>query len=249
MRYRTSSDKVLRSFSSSKIAFLQRGISMFYRIGAISRLLAAVALLALVTALFTFAPAAEAQSVTWKKLSAKNSPSARAYSAMAYDPVSKKIVLFSGFNGTTYPQETWTFDGTTWSKQKTTVAPSGRAGASMALDRVTRKLVLFGGFDGTHYLGDTWLWDGATSSWKQAHPNSSPTAVTRPMLFTDPKNGHDRPFWRFTMAGSTNLQRGAGTAAPGYSCIRPTRPERARSPWLRSTARERMLSSLADWAT
>jgi len=77
---------------------------MFYRVGAISRLIAAVTLLALVTAPLTSAPAAEAQSVTWKKLSPRNSPSARAYSAMAYDPVSKKIVLFSGFDGTTYPQ-------------------------------------------------------------------------------------------------------------------------------------------------
>jgi hypothetical protein len=64
----------------------------------------------------------------------------------------------------------------------------------MAFDRVTRELVLFGGFDGTHYLGDTWLWDGATSSWTQAHPKSSPTSVTGPMLFTDPKNGHADQF-------------------------------------------------------
>ena len=66
---------------------------MFYRFGAICRLLAALAVLTLVAAFFTLAAAA--QSVTWKKLSPKNAPSARAASAMAYDPVSKKIVLLA----------------------------------------------------------------------------------------------------------------------------------------------------------
>jgi hypothetical protein len=116
---------------------------------------------------------------------------------MAYDPVSKKTVLFGGFDGSHYLSETWTFDGSTWTRQKTSIAPSGRALPSMAFDRATRNLVLFGGYDGSHYLGDTWLWDGATSRWKQAQPKSSPTATTGPMLFTDPKNGHADEFGGF----------------------------------------------------
>ena len=167
---------------------------MFNRFGVISRLLTAVAFVA---ASLAFVSNAKAQSVNWKQLSPKKSPSPRAYSAMAYDPVSKKIVLFSGFDGSAYLKETWTFDGTTWALVKTSVSPSGRAAASMAFDRVTRKLVLFGGFDGSHDLGDTWLWDGATSRWTQANPKSSPTPVTGPMLFTDPKDGHADQFGGF----------------------------------------------------
>ena len=163
---------------------------MFNPVPIFSRLLTAASLLALAAIVV---PRGEAQSVTWKQIFPKNSPSARADSAMAYDPVSKKIVLFSGFDGS-YPNDTWTFDGLTWSRQKTTIAPSGRAGASMAFDKVIRKLVMFGGYNGSHYLGDTWLWDGATSTWTAAHPKSSPTAVTGPMLFTDPKNGHADQF-------------------------------------------------------
>jgi hypothetical protein len=158
-------------------------------------------LLAAVLAISVMSPAfvskAEAQPVTWKQLSPTSSPSAREASAMAYDPVSKKTVLFGGFNGTIYLNQTWTFDGTTWTRQKTTIAPSARAASSMAFDRVTRKLVLFGGYDGAHYLGDTWLWDGATSKWTHVHPKTSPTAVTGPMLFTDPKDGHADQFGGF----------------------------------------------------
>src|SRR5271167_1316409 len=129
---------------------------MGHRVGAISSLLAATAVLAFAAASPAFTPAAEAQSVTWKRLFPKQSPSARAYSAMAYDPVSKKVVLFGGYDGNgAYLNETWTFDGNTWTKLKLAVFPPARAAASMAFDRVTRKLVLFGGFrHPTHYFGD-----------------------------------------------------------------------------------------------
>src|SRR5579864_3984439 len=150
---------------------------MFNHIRRVSILVAAMTLLSFAALSLTFVAAAQAQSVTWKRLSPKKFPSSRAFSAMAYDPVSKKTVLFGGWDGSTHLKETWTFDGTTWTKQKPSVAPPARAGASMAFDRKTRKLVLFGGFDGANYLGDTWLWNGATSSWKQAHPSSSPTPV------------------------------------------------------------------------
>lgn len=108
---------------------------------------------------------------------------------MAYDHVSKYVVMFGGFDENSYFNETWVFDGT-WSKVNTSNAPPARAAANMAFDKVTRRLVLFGGFDGQHYLNDTWLWDGATRTWTQAHPALVPKAVTAPMLFTDPKDGH-----------------------------------------------------------
>jgi len=109
--------------------------------------------------------------------------------ACAYDPVSHKVVIFSGYDASSYLQETWTYDGSTWTLESPPVSPPARAGATMAYDAPTQKLVLFGGFNG-NYLGDTWLWDGATSTWTNANPASAPQAVTGPMLFTDPLNGH-----------------------------------------------------------
>ena len=38
---------------------------------------------------------------------------------MAYDPVSKKVVLFGGAGQTVDLNDTWTFDGTNWTQQVT----------------------------------------------------------------------------------------------------------------------------------
>jgi hypothetical protein len=107
---------------------------------------------------------------------------------MAYDPVSKKVVLFGGYNGI-YLNDTWTFDGTTWAHVTTSVAPPVRTNASMAFDSIAHVLVLFGGYNGSQFLGDTWFWNGAKATWTQAHSVRSPKAVTGPMLFTDPVSG------------------------------------------------------------
>jgi hypothetical protein len=128
---------------------------------------------------------AESASLTWTQLSPATLPPARSYLAMSYDAASKKIVIFGGFDGAGYLNDTWTFDGTTWTKVNTSSSPSARANAQMAYDHRTHKVVLFGGYDGRKDLGDTWLWDGRTSTWTQATPAHSPKAVTGPMVFAD----------------------------------------------------------------
>ncbi len=124
-------------------------------------------------------------TLTWTRLSPAISPPARSYLAMTYDGASRKVLLFGGFDGSGYLNDTWTFDGTTWTRVDTAVAPSARANAQMAYDRRTHQVVLFGGYNGIDDLGDTWLWDGATSTWTQAAPTHVPEAVTGPMVFTD----------------------------------------------------------------
>lgn len=126
---------------------------------------------------------------TWNQLSPASSPPARFYPAMAYDPVSKKIVLFGGFSDNGNLNDTWTFDGNQWTQVATTVAPPVRNGASMAFDRKTRKLVLFGGFDTNRFLHDTWVWDGASSTWTQVPMDKAPAHATGAQLFTDPLSG------------------------------------------------------------
>lgn len=135
-----------------------------------------------------------AQTSGWKKLSTTTAPSARMYPAMAYDPVSQKLVLFGGGGSSENLNDTWTFDGTTWTEVVTPVAPPVRNGASMAYDGPSHKLVMFGGFDVNHYLGDTWLWDGATSTWTEAQMVSPPPHATGAMLFTDPMSGKAEMF-------------------------------------------------------
>ena len=141
----------------------------------------------------------------WIELSPTNSPPARSYLAMTYDPVSGKIIAFGGFNGTSYLNDTWSFDGTSWAHIATQSAPPARTAAQMTYDSVTQKVVLFGGYNGTNYLGDTWLWDGSTLQWTQATPQHNPPAVTGPMLFPDPNGradlfgGFDGHFYQLTM--------------------------------------------------
>ena len=93
----------------------------------------------------------------WVELSPNNPPPARSSLAMTYDPVSGKTIVFGGFNGTGYLNDTWSFDGTTWTQIATQSVPPARAAAQMTYDSVAHKVVLFGGYNGTNYLGDTWL--------------------------------------------------------------------------------------------
>ncbi len=144
-------------------------------------------------------------SFGWVQLSPPNSPPARSYLAMTYDAASGKIIVFGGFDGTGYLNDTWTFDGIRWTRVIASPSPPARAAAEMAYDSVTQKVVLFGGYNGTSYLGDTWLWDGAASHWTPVRTVHRPRAVTGPMLFPDP-NGHvdllggfDGHFYQYSM--------------------------------------------------
>ncbi len=171
----------------------------------------------------------------WVKLKPAQSPSPRAAAAMAYDPISQKIVLVGGFGSTDYFDETWTFDGTNWTQVMTTDAPSARAGASMAYDKWLQKLVLFGGFNG-QYLGDTWTWDGATSTWTQMNPTKGTHPETLPMVFPDPLSGRVDNFggwdgqfyslttWRWRSGNWHNVQPDAFPSARG-AAVYGTDPE------------------------
>lgn len=105
---------------------------------------------------------------------------------MAYDPAANNIVLFGGFDGTSYLNDTWIFNGTDWMQIDTADAPPVRSAAGMTFDRTMQKMVLFGGYNGNQYLGDTWIWDGVSQTWTQATPQTQPTPVTLPMMFMDP---------------------------------------------------------------
>ena len=137
----------------------------------------------------TFSVAADPSALTWTKLKPTKGLPAREGFASAYDPISKKVVVFGGDNQTGILGDTWTFDGKTWAQVKTSTAPKARLNAMMAYDRKIRKLVLFGGSAGLLRLSDTWLWDGATSTWTQANPKTVPPGASGPILFTDPANG------------------------------------------------------------
>src|SRR5579872_482748 len=139
-----------------------------------SRRQATACLLAGVIAIAITSQPAFSQTLTWKQLSLTTSPPPRMYPAMAYDAVSKKLVLFGGLGANGNLNDTWAFDGNTWTQLDAPVAPPVRNGASMAFDLSTNKLVMFGGFDVNQFLQDTWVWDGASSTWTEARMPSPP---------------------------------------------------------------------------
>lgn len=170
-----------------------------------------------VVAMFAFATQPVfLHAANWKQLAPAVSPPARSYCAMAYDPVSKKVVLFGGQGSSGNLNDTWTFDGTTWAQVTTASAPPVRNGATMGYDRPTQKLILFGGFNGNQYLQDTWMWDGATSTWTLVTMPSPPPNATGAMLFSDPVSGKATMFGGYNATKvipvSSNTWQWTGTA-------------------------------------
>jgi hypothetical protein len=159
--------------------------------------------------------AAGPHSTRWLQLSPSTSPPPRSYLAMTYDPASGKVIMFGGFDGTGYLNDTWMFDGISWTRIATRLSPPARANAQIAYDTISQKVVLFGGFNGRNYLGDTWLWDGRASRWTQARPAHSPSAVTGPILFPDPVSTYSVD----SMGISTRAACDNGMAPTGINCF------------------------------
>jgi hypothetical protein len=78
----------------------------------------------------------------WVQFTPANFPLPRSYLATTYDPVSGKVVAFGGFDGTTYLNDTWTFNGISWIQIAAQLSPPARANAQMAYDSVSYKVVL-----------------------------------------------------------------------------------------------------------
>ena len=99
----------------------------------------------------------------WRQIQPAVSPPRRAGHAMAYDAVSKKVVLFGGSGDFGETNDTWTWDGVNWTQVVSPASPVARSGHSMAYDAMRGEIVLFGGLQSLGALtwpSDTWVWDG-----------------------------------------------------------------------------------------
>lgn len=141
-------------------------------------------------------------------------PSARSLAAMAYDPLSKTILVFGGFgifntNLSGYPSigdprsDTWSWNGTSWTEIVTADAPKGQVipldnGAPVPLDG--KQTMLFserlGGMMMVHESlngVEIWRFDPATPTW---------TAVAMPIT------GSGGPNFRILSSAFLDPQRG-----------------------------------------
>jgi N-acetylneuraminic acid mutarotase len=105
-------------------------------------------------------------------------PSPRAYTSMAYDEESDRVILFGGQSGNytlddSYNGETWVYDVTAnkWTEMKPASGPTRRGCAELAYDAESDRVILFGGCFGADYIawgmGDTWAYDYNTNTWKE----------------------------------------------------------------------------------
>jgi len=127
---------------------------------------------------------------TWRRVNINAGPGARGSSAMAYDPVRRRVVLHGGtldVQGNTLLSDTWAWDGTTWSEIPNANGPT-RTLHQIVYDQRREVMVLFGGIDarGSGPV-DTWEFDG--TQWHQVATNGPPGGREIPILGYDPLRG------------------------------------------------------------
>lgn len=107
-------------------------------------------------------------------------PTAGEYHTAIYDPVRDRMVIFGGFDGTAYLNNTWALSLSgipTWSELLPTGSlPAPRYAASAVYDPVRDRMVIFGGVSWTgSYLNDVWALPlSGTLAWSQLSPTGTP---------------------------------------------------------------------------
>ncbi|MEX0715370.1 MAG: kelch repeat-containing protein [Planctomycetaceae bacterium] len=114
----------------------------------------------------------------WKQLDLKVQPPPRALSPMAYDPATKKIVLFGGERLDMLYADTWVYDCATrtWEERQPAVSPSPRFAHALPHLPKSGKIVLLGGVgytSSTAYQArlyqplpfEIWTYDVAANEW------------------------------------------------------------------------------------
>jgi hypothetical protein len=112
---------------------------------------------------------------TWTELKpAGTIPSPRLEGAMAYDPTTRRLILFGGVNGLDHKlRDTWAYDPTanTWTDLRPAgTLPSARS-SKMVYDPTTRRMIMFGSAGEMDALNDTWAYDPAANRWTDLNPS------------------------------------------------------------------------------
>lgn len=110
---------------------------------------------------------------TWRSLDPEHRPPSQDHVKIAYDPVSKRTILFIGATGRSLAGVgTWAFENGDWTKLETGASPTAGHG-SLLYDRKIGMLVLIGTDEGSGDM-DTWTFDGETNEWTMLSPSRSP---------------------------------------------------------------------------
>lgn len=138
----------------------------------------------------------EFDGTTWTKFpDIKPLPATRRWAGFVYDAHAKKSVLFGGYAGTNYRNDTWTWDGTKWTELKidNDDRPPHRAVHAMWFDPLQQKTIVYGGIGRgnlnqkvTRY-DDMYAFDG--TKWAKLSVSQTPGARLGPQIGVNPESG------------------------------------------------------------
>jgi hypothetical protein len=138
----------------------------------------------------------EWDGTAWKSFTppTKSLPPFHRFASMVYDQTLKKTVLFGGYDGTKYLDQTWLWDGAAWTQVKKN-PPTARTNTSMWYDPTIKKTVIYGGVgrltttDRITYYSDMWTFDG--NGWTQLNPpGGTPGMRYGAQTTIDPRSNH-----------------------------------------------------------
>jgi hypothetical protein len=112
-------------------------------------------------------------SNVWARFFPFPAPVAMEYHEMEMVYHDDKVMLFGGYDGTDYLDDTWLFDFSDmrWDNSSPALGPSARKGHEMATIWGTKDILLFGGNEsGIIEVGDTWLYNLTTNEWTDLDP-------------------------------------------------------------------------------
>ena len=122
----------------------------------------------------------------------KDKPDARRFATLVYDETLKKVVLFGGFDGSDFRDDTWTWDGANWTEVKKNKPPN-RSLHAMWYDPLQKKTLLYGGIgresieDHVQRFSDMWAFNG--TGWTKLTVTSTPGERIGPQYAIDPVSG------------------------------------------------------------
>jgi hypothetical protein len=93
---------------------------------------------------------------TWTRQSPVHQPPSRFYSASAYEPSLRAVVIFGGGSGNGDLQDTWEWNGSDWKQLQPGPPPAKRESQGMTFDPTVHRIVMFGGQVNGSVLNDTW---------------------------------------------------------------------------------------------
>jgi len=140
----------------------------------------------------------------WASTTPKHVPLARSFAGLVYDQSLKQTVLFGGWDGSIFRDDTWTWNGTDWTQVKKDPPPS-RELPSIWYDPVLKKTVIFGGLgrlttnDRLTRYNDMWSFDGI--GWTEIKPTTLPGTRYGARVAVDPRNNHTFLFGGIQVTG------------------------------------------------